>query len=239
MTLFTDKKCMVSSFIRPQSRPSAGVPRLSGDASQIPVPVHVVHQVHQSDLRSSPRLPDTSDQRPDFIFHPSKNMFNSCTDPGFLSIPQSLKFTQRMISIRLPMNMAFQFSFLQKLFRLFRTMGAIRPNTRSRIVFIKDVLHLLAVMNTRRCHRIFTDKLSFNIHVHMILVAIKRLVVLLCPTSIKVFLAKFCRGVNPLFRCRSLRNLLILIPAVPLTRYFHKGCIYDLPLLRLVTSIGR
>jgi hypothetical protein len=157
---FTDKFSTASTCFRPQSRPSADFSRHSGNVPQIPVSVHVVNQVHQSDLRSSPRLPDTPDQRPDLVFHPSEDMFDSCANSGFLSIPLVLKFTQRMVSIRLSMNMAFQFTFLKKLFGFFRTIGAIRPDPRSCIVFIKDVFHLLTVMNTRWCHRIFTDKLS-------------------------------------------------------------------------------
>jgi hypothetical protein len=46
-------------FFRPPSRPFAGFPRLLSTAPQIPVPVHIVNNVHQPYPRCSPRLPDT------------------------------------------------------------------------------------------------------------------------------------------------------------------------------------
>lgn len=112
--------------------------------------------------------------------------------------------------------------------------GAIRPYSGSRIVFNKDVLQFLAVMNMRRCYRIFTDKLPFDIHVHMVLVTVKRLVILLRPTGIKIFLAQFRRIIKLFVWCLSLLDIFVFITTVPLARDFHKRWVNYLTLFRCV-----
>ena len=88
-----------------------------------------------------------------------------------------------------------------------------------------------------RCF-ILRNQLFLGIHFHVILVPIVRLVVLLRPTRIAVFLPPLCASFLKSFRPFPFLDLLVFLPVVALARHLHKTRIHDTALPPYQPSLG-
>lgn len=97
------------------------------------------------------------------------------------------------------------------------------------ICFLQKIDTTLTVMHSCIRYSIIGYQLAFCITFYMIFVSEMRLIILLRPACICIFLSHFRRifRLFPFFRSLAVFDLFIFVPAISLAWNIHKGCIND------------
>ena len=102
---------------------------------------------------------------------------------------------------------------------------------RNLILFVKEVGKPLAVVNGGGCYRVICDDFGIRVNLCMILVAVMGLVILLCPTGVRVLLCQLMLGFwsvfFPFFGHFSGFDRLVFLPRISLTGRVYKCRIND------------
>ena len=95
------------------------------------------------------------------------------------------------------------------------------------VIFVYKVFEHLRVVDVGCSRRVSVDQLGFCIHFCVVLIAVMRLVVLLCPTSITVFLATFGSALFKACRAFTCFNLFVLLTRVALPRGCYEAGVHQ------------
>ena len=229
--VYLSDRCPKLFFFRSLWGPCAVLSRFSGVALKICKAFYVVNQVQESYLRRGPQPPDTPDPATKHDFYLSKHMFYTRSDFGFLPVLCQLCFRQWCATSPFDTYFASVPEIIKPLFRLFRMIRAVGKHVRVRVLRIKERFKHIGVVHFCGCRRIVSNDFMLRVYRRMVLVAKKRLIVLLRPSRINIFLTKFLRVLFPFLRRAPVLDFFILLPRVSLARYLDKTRIYYLAFL--------
>ncbi len=200
-------------------------------------PVNVVRQIAQTDLCSGSGYADRAQQHiPRSLSLHTEDVLDPRTDPRPGSV--AFLFSGRQWTIAVPLALdVFAKTILRETLQSFlRSIGRIRPYVLARIVG-KELLEYIAVVQGRIGHDIASNQLVLHIHRDVVLVAVKRLAVLLGPARIHILSSPLVLW--PVLRDITLFDPGIFLPAVPLLGYAHDAGIHDLPFHRHETVVPK
>ena len=171
---------------------------------------HIVDEVRHSDF--APRA-DDADGPHEFGSHAvlliPKDMLDAGAHLRSRRIGGLLRLTEFAIAIGPAMNAALQAALGKLFLDLIAAIGAVRPNVRSCVARIQNILEPLTVVHARVAHHVTAHEFVPAVDPDMVLVTEIRAFVLLRPARVLVLLAILGRLAFPVFRRFALLDRLV------------------------------
>ena len=194
---------------------------------EINQPLQVVAGRHHRHRKVRPRLADGAQQLATHLLDGSEHMLDPRARLGDAGVAPLLAFRQGFVALPLALNLVTKAVFLQPGFALGRRIAPVGIDVPTRVLGVKHVVEVLAVVGARRVGLDLADDLVLLVDVDGELVAEGALAVFLGPGGVEVLLAPL--GRLPAGRHRALPDQFLLAAAGVLRGGRHQGRVDDLP----------